>query len=77
MRGCPGGDTSNWKPEDIYDVPCPQCGHPVEFFKDDRRRRCPNCQRLIPNPKLDLGCAAWCAAAAECAILRGEAQTHE
>ncbi|MCK5548440.1 MAG: hypothetical protein KAI64_05460 [Thermoplasmata archaeon] len=38
----------------------------MEFFKDDRARRCPHCHLLFPNPKLDLGCAEWCSYAKYC-----------
>jgi endogenous inhibitor of DNA gyrase (YacG/DUF329 family) len=65
---CPGKDGASWKPEDVFEVPCAECGAPVEFFKDDIWRECPECGRLAKNPKLDLGCAAWCASAGQCAV---------
>jgi len=68
---CPGQDTRFWKPDDIFDVVCPACGKPVEFFKDDPSRRCPKCGTLIANPRLDRGCAEWCRYARECPALRG------
>ncbi len=63
---CPGQDTRFWKPGDIFEVACSQCGHPVEFFKDDAIRRCSRCGQRIQNPKLSLGCAQWCEHAQEC-----------
>jgi hypothetical protein len=63
---CPGQDTRNWKPGDIFESPCPGCGMPVEFFKDEAMRRCKGCGRRVRNPRLDLGCAEWCEHAAEC-----------
>jgi hypothetical protein len=57
---CPGQDTRNWKPEDIFDVPCPMCSELVEFFKDDSHRRCHSCGFRFKNPRLDLGCAEAC-----------------
>ena len=63
---CPGQDQRYWTPNDIFEVPCAHCGKPVEFFKDDLRRRCPQCGRQNLNPNNDLACAAWCSAAAEC-----------
>lgn len=63
---CPGQDLRYWKKGDIFDVPCPDCGREVEFFKDDVRRRCPRCGRTIVNPKLDLACAEWCQHAEKC-----------
>ena len=63
---CPGQDTMFWKPGDIFDVACPNCGSNVEFFKDEVRRRCRQCDYVIKNPKLEMGCAQWCEHAEEC-----------
>ena len=63
---CPGQDMRFWRPGDIFDVDCGQCGTPVEFFKDEARRRCPKCGNTITNPRLSLGCAQWCEHAKEC-----------
>jgi NADH pyrophosphatase NudC (nudix superfamily) len=63
---CPGRDMRHWSPEDIYDVECPQCGTAIEFFKDDRARKCPHCRHEVHNPRLDLGCVRWCQSADEC-----------
>jgi len=63
---CPGQDTQFWGPGDIYSTDCPKCGKPVEFFKDDIRRRCQKCGHLFLNPKLDLGCSKWCQYAELC-----------
>jgi predicted RNA-binding Zn-ribbon protein involved in translation (DUF1610 family) len=63
---CPGQDLRYWAPEDIYEVPCVSCKKPIEFFKDDLRRRCPHCGKINLNPTNDLSCAAWCSAAVEC-----------
>lgn len=63
---CPGQDMRFWRPGDIFDVDCGQCGTPVEFFKDEARRRCPKCGNAITNPRLSLGCAQWCEHAKEC-----------
>ena len=38
----------------------------MEFWKDEPRRRCRHCGRTAPNPRLDLGCAAWCKFAKDC-----------
>lgn len=65
-KRCPGQNTLFWKPEDIFDVPCPVCGKPVEFFKDDLTRKCPSCGFRFPNPRLDLGCLEWCRYADRC-----------
>jgi len=63
---CPGQDTQFWGPDAIYSVECPKCGNQVEFFKDDIRRRCPECGHMFLNPKLNLGCARWCQFADQC-----------
>jgi len=63
---CPGQDTQNWKPGDIFEVPCAQCGRVVEFFKDDTSRKCKGCGARVLNPKIDFGCAAYCAFADQC-----------
>jgi len=69
-RGCPGKDRSTWTADDIFEVPCSSCGTALEFFKDDARRYCPKCGTCVPNPELDIGCAAWCAAAEKCSVAR-------
>jgi len=63
---CPGQDTQYWKPDDIFEAACPQCGRVVEFFKDDTSRKCKGCGGRVVNPKLDFGCAAYCAFADQC-----------
>ncbi len=66
MLKCPGQDTRYWKPDDIFDLPCPVCDTAVEFLKTDSRRTCQNCGYSFRNPRLELGCAKWCAYAEEC-----------
>jgi len=63
---CPGQDTRNWKSGDIFEVKCPNCGEPIEFFKDEVVRKCSNCKVRIKNPRLDIGCAEWCQYADQC-----------
>ncbi|MFB0507913.1 MAG: HD domain-containing protein [Thermodesulfobacteriota bacterium] len=63
---CPGQDLRHWKPGDIFDISCPQCGKEVEFFKDDVRRKCKSCGAQVTNPKIDFGCAEWCNYAEQC-----------
>lgn len=62
---CPGQDTRFWRPGDIFEVPCGNCGRMIEFFKDEASRIC-RCGNRIQNPKLSLGCAQWCEHAKEC-----------
>jgi putative nucleotidyltransferase with HDIG domain len=54
-----------WKPGDIFETQCPECGRKVEFFKDEARRKC-RCGHEIVNPKLNFGCAGWCQYAEQC-----------
>ena len=63
---CPGQDSRYWKPGAIFESKCPECGHSVEFFKDDTTRKCPKCEHKFANPKMDFGCASYCQYAAEC-----------
>lgn len=63
---CPGQDTQNWKPGDIFEAPCQSCGRVIEFFKDDTSRKCKGCGARVLNPKLDFGCAEHCAFADQC-----------
>lgn len=63
---CPGQDSQFWKPGAIYEVKCPQCGSPVEFFKDDTQRTCKQCGHRFLNPHMDFGCAAYCPYAEQC-----------
>jgi DNA-directed RNA polymerase subunit RPC12/RpoP len=62
---CPGQNTMFWKSDDIYDVQCPSCGKPVEFWKDDSKRKC-DCGHRFLNPKRDLGCLEYCKYAEDC-----------
>ena len=63
---CPGQDSRYWGPEAIYESSCPDCGEPIEFFKDESSRKCRKCGTKILNPKMDFGCAAYCRFAAQC-----------
>jgi HD superfamily phosphodiesterase len=66
MVRCPGQDLRFWKLDDIFDVNCSHCGTAVEFWKDEPSVKCPNCRKVVVNPKLDLGCAQWCQYAQQC-----------
>lgn len=63
---CPGQDKRFWKPTDVFESPCPRCGHSIEFWKDEPRRRCRGCGQLVANPRFDMGCAKWCKFADAC-----------
>jgi endogenous inhibitor of DNA gyrase (YacG/DUF329 family) len=66
MAKCPGQDTAQWGYDSIFDVECPKCKKPVEFFKDEMRRKCPSCGERVFNDRMDLGCAKWCPSAESC-----------
>jgi HD superfamily phosphohydrolase YqeK len=63
---CPGHDSRYWSGEDVFESKCPQCGHTLEFFKDDSQRTCRNCGHRMLNPKIDFGCASYCPHAEQC-----------
>ncbi len=63
---CPGQDRRFWKTGDIFEVACPHCASPIEFWKDDPQRKCGKCGGDVMNPKVRLGCAEWCQYAKEC-----------
>lgn len=63
---CPGQDSRYWEPGAIFEEKCPQCGHTVEFFKDESSRKCKNCGHKFVNPKMDFGCASYCKFAEQC-----------
>lgn len=65
---CTGQDTLFWKPEDIFEMICPKCGHQVEFFKDKPLRKCKKCGNRVLNPKMDFGCASDCKFAEQCLV---------
>lgn len=62
---CPGQDTMFWKPTDVFEIECPKCGYPVEFFKFDVKRKC-RCSHEMINPKIGFGCALWCSYGDKC-----------
>jgi len=63
---CPGQDSRYWKPDAVIEARCPECGHEVEFFKDETTRKCRACGHRFLNPGLDFGCAAYCRYAEQC-----------
>ncbi len=63
---CPGQDSRYWTENAIFEVKCPECGHQVEFFKDETTRRCDHCGHKFVNPRMDFGCAAYCKFAKQC-----------
>ena len=66
MPRCPGQDMRYWKPTDIFEIECFNCGTKIEFWKDEPFRMCRGCGKENRNPRIDLGCAKWCKYADEC-----------
>ena len=66
LHQCPGQDKRFWKPDDVFESPCPHCGATVEFWKDDPRHKCRGCGRTVANPRFNMGCAQWCKYAEAC-----------
>lgn len=63
---CPGQDSRYWSGEDVFEAECPNCGHSVEFFKDDSQQKCRKCGHRMLNPKMNFGCASYCPHAEQC-----------
>ena len=68
-RGCPGQDRSNWTADDIFEVPCPTAARRSSSSRTTRAATA-GLRHLHANPKQDVGCAAWCAAAEKCSVGR-------
>jgi endogenous inhibitor of DNA gyrase (YacG/DUF329 family) len=60
MRKCTGNNTQDWGFDAIFEVECANCGNPVEFFKDEINRYCPQCEKSVLNDRKDYGCGHWC-----------------
>ncbi|MEJ2727457.1 MAG: hypothetical protein P8185_02915 [Deltaproteobacteria bacterium] len=63
MRKCTGNNTRDWGFDAIFEVACQNCGQPVEFFKDEITRNCPQCKNTVINDRKDYGCGQWCSSA--------------
>lgn len=71
FKSCPGQDLSRNKIEEVIcNFPCLECGADVEFFFDDKIRKCPECGTIVEKSETrflkDFGCAEWCEVAKEC-----------
>lgn len=53
--GCGVGDTRKWNQNSIYIAKCGECNEEIEFFKDDKKRRCSN-DHLNENPHYGQDC---------------------
>src|SRR4030042_3121820 len=71
MNKCPGQDLGLSNPTTlVYEIECLNCRKPVEFWRDDRKRTCPECGENV-QPDLEIlkkyhGCASHCSMAHEC-----------
>jgi len=54
--GCGTGNTQKWGPNSIYNIECKKCGTAVEFFKDEKKHRCPECGETIFNELVGQDC---------------------
>ena len=68
MTKCPGTDIRNWTHEDIFEIQCPNCDNAIEFFKDDPKRLCVECNFMVINPRVKIDCLFWCRHAQKCGI---------
>jgi len=73
QAACPGRDGRNLTAEEVT---CPECGYSVEFFSDEKARKCPGCGFKV-NRAASSDCAQWCSAAATCTLLRGLAPASD
>ena len=62
MRKCSGNNTEEWGFDSIFEIACPQCGHMVEFCKDEIKRNCSKCGEPVPSDRAEFGCGQWCSA---------------
>jgi len=60
MRKCGDNNMQEWGFDAIFDVTCPQCGHVMEFFRDEITRTCTGCWEVVRNPRPDYGCNQCC-----------------
>lgn len=51
---CPRQDPQNLKPNDIFEVDCPQCGTSIEFWNKDTMTKCPKCNAIVENPRIEV-----------------------
>jgi len=51
MHRCPKEEEKFLKPDGIFEVECSACGEEVEFFADDRKKKCPRCGVILSNPR--------------------------
>lgn len=53
-KSCPGQDTAYLKDFNTNIMPCPKCGHEIEFFSGERKVRCTKCHNNVFNLNPDI-----------------------
>jgi len=53
-KSCPGQDTAYLKDFNTNIIPCPKCGHEVEFFSGEKKVKCSNCHTSVFNLNPDI-----------------------
>ena len=51
MHKCPRQEQRLWNPNDEFEIECQGCGLSIEFFKDEEKRKCRKCGRMVTNPR--------------------------
>ena len=54
--GCGTSNTQKWGANSIYNIECKQCKTTVEFFKDEKKHKGPQCGEVIFNEKVGQDC---------------------
>lgn len=53
-KSCPGLDPAYLKDFNTNIIPCPKCGHEIEFFSGERKVKCPKCYTSVFNINPDV-----------------------
>jgi len=57
---CGTSNTQKWGPDSIYNIACKKCGTEVEFFKDEKKHKCPECGEIIFNEQIEQDSGKCC-----------------
>ncbi len=70
-KRCPGQSLAFINPKNaVYYINCPSCDTEIEFWFDDKKRKCYSCKEII-QPPVDIlmrhhSCSSHCASALDC-----------
>lgn len=53
VHRCPSMEAHSGGAAGVYEVECSQCGEAIEFFAEDKQRKCPSCKSWCVNPRLE------------------------